>query len=71
MKIKVKVIPNSLRNEIDKKEDYYLVKLKSSPENNKANIELIRILAKYFNTTYNNIKLKRGKTSRNKILEIS
>jgi len=67
MIIKVKVKPNSGKQEIEEKIDFYLVKVKSSPENNKANIELIKILKKYFKKE---IKIKSGFTSRNKIIEV-
>ena len=71
MKIKIKVKPNSSISEVEKIDNLnYFVKLKSQPEDNKANIELIRILAKYFNTDYHNIKIKSGKTLRNKVIEI-
>ncbi len=71
MKIKVKVKPNSSSSEVEKIDALnYFVKLKSPPEDNKANIELIKLLAKYFNTDYHNIKIKRGKTLRNKLIEI-
>ena len=68
MKIHVKVKPNSVKQEIEKKEDYYLVKLKSSPVNGKANIELIKILSKYFQKE---VRIKSGFTSRKKIVEIN
>ena len=43
MKIKIKVKPNSSKQEIEEKDGIYLVKLKSSPVDNKANLELIKI----------------------------
>ena len=54
--------------EIEKKEDYYLVHLKSPAEDNKANIELLKILQKYFKNK--EVKIKSGLTSRNKLIEI-
>lgn len=67
MKIKIKVKPNSGKQEIVKNEKNYIICLKSAPENNKANIELIKILKKYFGKP---VKIKSGFTSRNKIIEI-
>lgn len=67
-KIKIKVHPNSGKQEIKKKEDYYLVHLKSPAENNKANVELIKLLQKYFGKE---IRIKSGFTSRNKVVEIN
>jgi len=67
MNINIKVKPNSGEQSIEKKENLYLVKLKSSPENNKANLELVKLLKKYFKK---NVKIKSGFTSRNKIVEV-
>ena len=67
MKLKIKVKPNSKEQGIEKKEDYYLVKLKSAPENNKANVELLKLLKKYFKS---DVKIKSGFSSRNKIIEL-
>jgi len=67
MKIKVKVKPNSGRQEIVKEGDKYLVYLKSCPENNKANVELVKLLKKYFSRP---VKIKSGLSSRKKIIEI-
>ena len=68
MKIKVKVKPSSGEQNVEEKESFYLVKLKSAPENNKANLELIKLLKKYFKKE---IKIKSGFSSRNKIIEIT
>jgi len=69
MKIKIKVKPNCKEQNVEKKEDYYIVKLKSPAENNKANIELLKILKKYFKCK--EVKIKSGFSSRNKIIEIN
>jgi len=42
--------------------------LKKSPEDNKANEELTKLLKKYFNEK--NVKIIKGLTSRNKIIEV-
>jgi len=66
MKIKVKVKPNSGEQNVEKiEDDNYLVKLKSVPENNKANLELVKVLKKYFGKE---VKIKSGFTSRKKIV---
>jgi len=67
MIINVKVKPHSGRQEIVNEGKNYVVYLKSVPEDGKANIELIKILKKHFKKE---IKIKSGKTSRNKIVEI-
>ena len=69
MQINIKVKPKSGKQEVIKISDTeYKVNLKSAPENNKANIELIKILKKHFKKQP---KLIKGKTSRNKLVEIN
>ena len=68
MKIKVRVKPKSSKRKIEKiSNEEYKVYLKSAPEKGKANIELIKLLKKEFR---GDIKIIKGKTSRNKIVEI-
>jgi len=68
MIININVKPNSRKAEIEKIDDgNYIIKLKSSPENNKANLELIKILKKYFEKE---VKIKSGFTSRKKVVEV-
>lgn len=70
MIIKVKAKPNSSEQIVEEKEEVLHVSLKESPEHNKANIELISLLSKYFNTSVANVRILRGKTSRNKLIEV-
>ena len=66
---KVFIKPNSRTNEIvgfDKGKVAYLVKIKAKPQNNKANIELIRFLSRILGK---GIKIKSGFKSREKIIE--
>jgi uncharacterized protein (TIGR00251 family) len=69
MIIKIKVKPSSGRQEIEKiSKDEYKVWLKSPPEDGKANGELLKLLKKEFGFS---VKIKSGKTSRNKVVEVS
>jgi uncharacterized protein len=69
MKIRIKVKPNSKEQVIEKiSENFYKINLKSAPTENKANIELIKLLKNYFKKS---IKIKSGFNSRNKIIEIN
>ena len=68
MIIKVKVKTNSGKQEIVKNDNGYVVYLESFPENNKANLELIKLLKKHFKKS---VKIKSSLTSRNKIIEIT
>ena len=68
MKIEVKVQPNSGREEVQKiSENKYKVFLKKPAEKNKANIELLKVLKKYFGV---DVKLISGKTSKNKLVDV-
>ena len=77
MKIKVKVRANSEEQSVEKIspklfseegfEGMYYVKVKASPEGNKANIELLKLLRKYFDKS---VKIKSGFTSKLKIVEV-
>lgn len=71
MILKIKVKPNSENQEIIKiNETEYIVNLKSFPEDNKANIELLKLLKKYFKVEVKDIKIIKGKKSKNKVIEI-
>jgi uncharacterized protein (TIGR00251 family) len=68
MKIKIKMHPNSSQEKIERvSENEFGVWMKEKPVDNKANIELVRILKKYFKK---NVEIKSGFTSRNKVVEI-
>ncbi|MCK4647543.1 DUF167 domain-containing protein [Candidatus Pacearchaeota archaeon] len=68
MKVKIKLHPNSSKEETKKISDGdYEVWLKENAVDNKANLKLIKILKKYFGRE---VKIKSGFTSRNKIVEV-
>ena len=68
MEIKVKVKTNKNKQEIQKiDENNYIINLKSSPIENKANKELIKLFSKELKLR---VKIKKGLKSREKILEI-
>ena len=69
--LQIKVKPNSNKQKIQNLENNnYLVCLKSPPENNKANSELINLLSKYFSVPIASIKIKRGMHSNKKVVEV-
>lgn len=62
--------PNSSKNEIlgfDKARNAYRIAINTKPENNKANIELIKFLKKALKK---DIKIIRGFTSKEKIIRV-
>jgi len=68
MILKIKVKPNSSKSFFDS--NLNLAFLKSSPEKNKANLELIKLLAKHFKVSSSQVKIIKGLTSREKVVEI-
>lgn len=65
--VKVKLGSDSLVVDGDK----ITAGIKAKPEGGKANDELIRKLSRRFGVPASSIRIVRGKTSRNKIVEIS
>ena len=71
MILKIKVKPNSGKQEIENIDDKnYKISLKSKLEDNKANIELLKLLKKHFRVGAEDIKIIKGIKCRNKIIEI-
>jgi uncharacterized protein (TIGR00251 family) len=71
MIISVKVKPNSKENRIEENTGRLVAYLKAPAEKNKANTELIKLLAKHFSLPIAKIKIIKGKASRNKVVEIN
>jgi uncharacterized protein (TIGR00251 family) len=70
MIIRAKVKPNSKKENITKEDNYFSIALKEKAEDNRANKEMIRLLAKYFKVSTANVVIKKGLTSKEKIIEI-
>jgi uncharacterized protein len=69
--IRVKVKPNSKKQEIQVGEDGILiVRLKSPPVDGKANAELISLLADYFEVSKSQITIKSGANSPHKLIQL-
>lgn len=72
MLIKVKVFPNSKKEEvIQKSEDSFQVKVKAKPVEGKANKAVISALALFLKIPENTIRLVRGSKTRNKIFALN
>ena len=70
--IKVKVFPNSRKEEIIKKsKDSFKIKVKEKPKMGKANKAVIKLLSKFFKIPQSKIRLIKGSKERNKIFEIN
>ncbi|MBR9679409.1 MAG: hypothetical protein GON13_04035 [Nanoarchaeota archaeon] len=62
MLLKIKVKPNSGKSEIHTEKEKITAYLKSTPENGKANRELLKLLLKKYSTA----KIVKGLNSKNK-----
>jgi len=68
MEISVKVKTNKNKQEIEKiNENNYIISLKSSPIDNKANIELIKLFYKELKLK---VRIKKGMKNNKKILQV-
>jgi len=70
MLIKVKIIPNSSKNDIIIEDGVIKVKVTAQPIENKANKAMIELLSKKFKVPKSNIEIVRGATAKEKTLLI-
>ncbi len=71
MDIYIKVKPKSHKEKVEKiDESHFIVCTQKIPEKGKANDDVIRLLAKYFDTSPSRVVLTSGLTSRNKTVTI-
>ena len=71
MKVSVKVLPRSSKQEVIKNPDGSLkIYVKESATDGKANKSLIEVLSDYYKVKKSNISIIKGQTSRNKIIGI-
>ena len=68
IELKIRIVPNSSRNEIIFEEEFIKVKVTAQPIENKANKALIEFLSKRFKIPKTSIKILRGETSKEKTL---
>ncbi len=66
--IKIKIVPNSSKNDIILEEGFIKVKVTAQPIENKANKALVEFLSKSFKFSKSNIEIIKGDTSKEKTL---
>ena len=66
--IRVRIVPNSSKNDIVLEEEFVKIKVTAQPIENKANKSLIEFLSKSFKIPKTNIEILRGDTSKEKTL---
>jgi len=71
MILNVRVVPKASKNLVKKEEDYLKVYLTKPAQNGLANTQLIALLAEYLNIKKYQVKIIKGKRSRDKLVEIN
>ena len=66
--IKLKIVPNSSKNDIILEEDFIKIKITAQPIENKANKALVEYLSKTFKIPKTSIEIVKGDTSKEKTL---
>ena len=69
--IRLKIVPNSSRNELIIEDDFLKLKVTAQPIDNKANKALVEFLAKQFKIPKSYIEIIKGNTSKEKTILIS
>jgi uncharacterized protein len=70
MEITVTVKFENRKEKVEKTGERYIVYVKSLPEKGKANIEVVREIAKYFKISESKVKIIKGTKSRKKTIFI-
>ena len=70
IKIQVKVSPNSRKPKVREIEGVFMVKVDAPAKEGKANKRLVEILARHFSRPKSSIKIVKGLTSKNKVIEL-
>ena len=70
MILNIRVIPKASRNFIKKENNSFKAYLTKTPQNGLANKQLIELLARYFNVKKYQMRIIKGKNSRDKVIEI-
>lgn len=71
MRIQIRVKPNSTNDEVIQEGDSFIVKVKESPREGRANQAVIKLLAKHFGVSQSQVSILSGFKSKNKVIGIS
>ena len=67
----VRVIPKAKQHSVTLEGNKIKVKVHSPPEKGKANDEVIELLAEHFKVKKSKVRILKGETSRDKLIEIT
>ncbi|MBS1950084.1 MAG: hypothetical protein OJF59_002267 [Cytophagales bacterium] len=68
--INIKVIPNARKNTVTPEGDRLKVHVQAPANDGKANEVVLQVLARHFSVKKNQVLIRRGEKSRNKVVEI-
>jgi uncharacterized protein (TIGR00251 family) len=71
VKIRVNVKPNSKTEELTHEGDNFTIRVKEPAREGKANLAVIKLLARHFGIPRSRVRILSGLKSRNKIIEIA
>ncbi len=71
MEIQVKVRPNCKIQEVSRTGDIFIVRVKEPAKEGKANRAVIQLLAEHFGVPRSHVRILRGFTSRNKVIDVT
>lgn len=72
MEIKVRITPQSRKEQILRKDEKtFLISVREKAEDNKANIRMKEILAEFFHTRTQNVRIFSGHHARSKVIRIT
>lgn len=70
MKLEVKVFPKSKKEELIEEGGALKAYIKAAPEEGKANKALVELIAREYKVKKSGVKIIKGLTSRNKVVEV-
>ena len=71
MKIKVKVMPNSSKEEVVQQDvSEYIVRVRAPAQEGRANEAALRVLAAHFKVSRSSVRIVSGFSSKHKIIEV-
>lgn len=71
MEIQVKVKPGSRTEDLSQEGDSFIARIKEPPKEGKANLAVVKLLARHFGVAQSQVKIVSGPRSRNKVIEIA
>lgn len=71
MRITVQVKPGSKKPGIEKKNEYWVIRVRERPVENQANLAVIDAIAKELGVPRSRVKILQGNTSKTKVVEVS